>query len=247
MTPARARAIIERYLQTIDTNRFHTEIAFYGGSFTAIDAAEQTALLEAAQSFFPRGVRGIRLSTRPDCISRDILNRLKPFGVTEIELGVQSMSDRVLQANGRGHTANDARQAAKLVKEYGFTLGLQMMTGLFQSSDGDDVQTARELVRLHPDFVRIYPTLVFAHTDLEQWYRAGRYQPHTVGHAAALCGRLKQLFDEAGIPVIRIGLLVTADAEKSLLAGPYHPRFRELAEQAKGGSYAVKGLGAAGV
>lgn len=233
MTPKKAREIIEMYLTTIDTEKFRTEIAFYGGSFTAIDIKYQTELLGIANEYIKnRDVKGIRLSTRPDCISEKILDNLKKYGVTEIELGVQSMCDDVLAANNRGHTSADVVSAVNLIRRYDFTLGLQQMTGLYMDSDEDDIYTAEQICKLKPDFVRIYPTLVFNNTDLANFFKEGRYTPHTLEQAVVLCRELKSIYDKNNIRIIRLGLLMSDDEAKSnYLSGPYHPRFRELVEK----------------
>ncbi len=233
MTPKKAREIIEKYLTTIDTNKFRTEIAFYGGSFTAIDIEYQTTLLKIAYEYMQKGyVKGIRLSTRPDCISIDILDNLKQYGVTEIELGVQSMCNDVLCANNRGHNDDDVKNAVKLIRKYDFSLGLQQMTGLYKDSDDEDIYTAKEICALKPDFVRIYPTLVFNNTDLAEYYKEGLYKPHTIEHAVELCKKLKDIYDKNNVKIIRLGLLMSDDeAKNNFLSGPYHPRFRELVEK----------------
>ena len=131
------------------------------------------SLLQAAKPYIgPEGFAGIRLSTRPDAIDPPILKLLQSYGVSAIELGVQSMSDRVLQANGRGHTAEDVRQAARLIRQAGFALGLQMMTGLYESTIEDDWNTAREIAALSPQTVRIYPTITIRGTELADLYAA---------------------------------------------------------------------------
>lgn len=233
MTPDKARDIIEMYLKTIDTEKYRTEIAFYGGSFTAIDIEYQTSLLEIAFWYVQnRGVKGIRLSTRPDCISVEILDNLKKYGVTEIELGVQSMSNEVLIANNRGHSDVDVVNAVNLIRKYDFSLGLQQMTGLYKDTDEYDLYTAKKISELKPDFVRIYPTLVFNNTDLANYYRDGIYSPHTLEHSVELCKNIKTIYDENNIKIIRLGLLMSDDeAKNNYLSGPYHPRFRELVEK----------------
>lgn len=232
MTPQKAADTIELYLSTIDTEKFRTEIAFYGGSFTAINIDYQTELLEVAYSYMKKGfIKGIRLSTRPDAINTRILDNLKQFGVTEIELGVQSMCDDVLEANERGHTADDVKKAVELIRCYDFSLGLQQMTGLYDDSCEKDIETAKQICKLNPDFVRIYPTLVFNNTALAQYYKDGLYKPHSVGEAVDLCRKIKQIYDENNIKIIRLGLLMSDDeAKNNFLDGPYHPRFRELVE-----------------
>lgn len=232
MTPQKAKNIIEKYLTTIDTTKYRTEVAFYGGSFTAVDIGYQNSLLRVANEYLKSGyIKGIRLSTRPDYINKVILDNLESFGVTEIELGVQSMCDDVLSANERGHTSDDVKKAVKLIRNYGFSLGLQQMTGLYKDTDDKDIYTAEQICKLQPDFVRIYPTLVFNNTDLADYYAKGMYRPHTVQHAVDLCAELKKIYDTNNIKIIRLGLLMSDDeARNNFVAGPYHPRFRELVE-----------------
>ena len=204
------------------------ELAFYGGSFTAIPEKEQCQLLNAASDFVSSG--GIlRLSTRPDCITAEILDRLKNAGVKTIELGCQSMDDEVLLKSGRGHKAEDAEKAAKLIKSYGFDLILQMMTGLPGDSLEKSIETARRLISLHPDGVRIYPTVIIRDTPLFDMWQRGEYKEHTVSEAVEWCSELLPLFDEQGIPVIRLGLNPSDElSEGSAAAGAYHPAFGEL-------------------
>ncbi len=206
------------------------ELAFYGGSFTAIPDEQQLRYLEAAKKAVDAGVvSSIRLSTRPDAITPEILSRLKAYGVRTVELGAQSMRDSVLQASGRGHTAADVRNASRLLRNAGFALVLQMMTGL--PGDGDDgaVDTARQIIALRPDAVRIYPTVVVRGTALEQLWRRGEYREHTVEDAVRVCARLLPLFEAAEIPVIRLGLNPTDELSGgAALAGAYHPALGEL-------------------
>ena len=187
------------------------------------------SLLNAAQPYLDR-FKGIRISTRPDAIDPQVLDLLYRRGVTSIELGAQSMSDRVLTLNERGHTAGDVRRAAALIRESGFELGLQMMTGLYGSSDDLDRYTAEEFVRLHPATVRIYPTIVMRGTRLGELYLAGDYHPQDLYSAVELCADLMMLFDVNSIRVIRVGLHDTPTLRRDMLAGPYHPAFRELCE-----------------
>ncbi len=222
----------EQAIRTMRVSAEDAEIAFFGGSFTAIERETMVRLLQAAFPYVKSGkFRGIRLSTRPDAIDEDVLSLLAAYGVTTIELGAQSMCDRVLQKNGRGHTAEDVRSAARLIKERGFSLGLQMMTGLPDDNEDGAWETARQLAALHPDFVRIYPTLVMAHTPLAEWYRCGEYQPQTTEEAIALCSGLLWYFEqEKTIPVIRLGLHSEEEMREHCLAGPFHPAFRERCE-----------------
>ena len=216
-------------LQSKRYNAKETEIAFFGGSFTAIDREYMTDLLSAAKRHIDNGkVSGIRISTRPDCIDNEILDVLKRFGVTAIELGAQSMNDEVLVMNNRGHSAADVYKASVLIKEYGFELGFQMMTGLYGDDNDGAVFTANEFVKLEPKTVRIYPTIVLNDTYLAEKYRIGEYIPQTVGEAVGLCTRLIPIFENAGINIIRLGLH-TIDTDE-YVAGPWHPAFSELCE-----------------
>lgn len=206
-----------------------TEIAFFGGSFTAIDRDYMISLLEAAWEYVKNGtVKGIRISTRPDAINPEILKILKKYGVTAIELGAQSLSDEVLALNRRGHTAKDVETASLLIKQEGFSLGLQMMTGLLGDSDEKSIETARKIIEFAPDTVRIYPTIVLEDTYLGELYKAGEYSPQDLESAVRLTLELLQMFSASGISVIRTGLH-TIDEEK-YLAGPWHPAFRELCD-----------------
>ncbi len=209
----------------------NTEIAFFGGSFTAIEREAMLSLLTAAKHFLDiYNFKGIRVSTRPDCINKDILLTLKNYGVTAIELGAQSMNDDVLLANRRGHTADDVRKASKLIKEYGFELGLQMMTGLYKSDSKRDEQTALEIIKIKPDTVRIYPTVVLKNTHLGYLQEIGEYIAPTAEESAPFCARLLQMFEENNIKVIKLGLHSSETVESDMIGGAYHPAFRELCE-----------------
>ncbi len=208
----------------------NSEIAFFGGSFTAIEREKMISFLETASPYVGTHFGGIRISTRPDCIDREVLEILKKYGVTAIELGAQSMCEDVLIKNERGHTPEDTVRASALIKEYGFSLGLQMMTGLYGSTDEKDIYTAEKFIEIHPDTVRIYPTVVLENTALEGLYRSGSYTPPTLGEATALSAQLLMMFHENDIKVIRLGLHSGGNVEEGFVAGAYHPAFRELAE-----------------
>lgn len=207
----------------------NTELAFFGGSFTKIDKTLMENLLSAGKEFVEnKTVCGIRISTRPDGIDENILKTLKEYGVTAIELGCQSMDDRVLGMNYRGHTKEDVIRASRLIKEYGFSLGLQMMTGLYGDTDEGAIKTAKEIIALAPDTVRIYPTLVLKGTYLNSLYEGGKYSPQTVDGAADLVARLLIMFEKTDIKVIRVGLhTVETDG---FVAGPWHPAFGEICQ-----------------
>ncbi len=205
----------------------NTEIAFFGGSFTAINRNYMIDLLQAAYQFVQNGtVFGIRISTRPDAIDDEILTLLKQYGVTSIELGAQSLNDYVLQSNNRGHSAKDVNYASNLIKKHGFSLGLQMMTGLYNDCDEYVIHTAQEIIKLRPDTVRIYPTIVLKNTELAALYSDNKYKPQTLEEAINLCSKLLSMFNDAKINVIRLGL--HSIEEDSYIAGPWHPAFSEL-------------------
>lgn len=230
VTAEDVKKITEEYIKTIPKNSY-TEIAFFGGSFTGIDFDKQTELLEAAAEYVRAGkVQGIRCSTRPDCIDRKILDNLKKHFVTCIELGVQSTNDDVLRKSGRGHSFEDVKKASSLIKEYGISLGLQMMIGLPGDSYDKTVKTAEELIELKPDCVRIYPTLVVKDTALWDMYANGLYTPLTLEDAVERLSAVIPGFHKADIQIIRIGLQTTDEINADTVKGPYHPSIRELAE-----------------
>ncbi len=208
----------------------NTEIAFFGGSFTAIDRAYMTELLQAAKPFVDMGIKGIRISTRPDCIDEEVLLLLKSFGVTAIELGAQSTDDTVLSLNDRGHSKADVIKASNLIKQNGFTLGLQMMVGLYGSTPSLDYKTASELIALSPQEVRIYPVVILDNTKLGRLYQSGEYVPYSLDTATDICADLLDMFEESGIKVIKLGLHASEMVEGEMLGGLYHPALRELCE-----------------
>lgn len=206
------------------------QLAFYGGSFTAIPVDQQEALLAAAKRRMDMGdIDALRLSTRPDAIDGEVLKRLKRYGVETIELGAQSMCDEVLALSGRGHTADDVENASRLIKAAGFRLILQMMTGLPGDSAARTVETAQKIIALKPDGVRIYPTVIVRDTALYDLWQTGRYKEHTVDKAVEYCAQIVPLFEEAGIPIIRLGLNPTEELSGGAAAGgAYHPALGEL-------------------
>ena len=209
----------------------NTEIAFFGGSFTAIERGYMLSLLTAAKHFLDiYGFAGIRISTRPDYIDCEMLDILKNYGVTAIELGAQSMDNGVLLHNHSGHTAEQVCESSALIKECGFSLGLQMMTGLYKSDAQKDKLTAQKIIELRPDTVRIYPTVVLKNTYLGELYLRGEYNPPDAEESVPLCAELFQMFENEGIRVIKLGLHSSESVEADMLGGAYHPAFRELCE-----------------
>lgn len=224
------REICEKALAEVKSPE-NTEIAFFGGSFTAIPRAYMTELLEAAYSFVGEGkFKGIRLSTRPDCIDREVLTILKKYGVTSIELGAQSMSNKVLEANQRGHSADDVEKAAKLIREFGFELGLQMMVGLYKSDMADEFETLDKIAAIRPDTVRIYPVVILDGTKLGELYKSGEYSTFSFDEVTEFTAIAMMKFEYEGIKVIKCGLHASEFVERDMLGGFYHPAFRELCE-----------------
>ena len=218
MTKEKAKKIIDDYLESIKDEVAEIEIAFFGGSFTAIEKEKQEELLKVAYEYIKNGkVESIRVSTRPDCIDKETLKRLKKYGVKTIELGVQSANDYILKKANRGHTFADVKKASKMI---------------------DEINTAKALVKLKPKMVRIYPVLVIKNTKLEEEYKEGKYQPLSVVQAVEICKDIVRIFADKNIDIIRIGLQNTEEISdpknegSEVVAGPYHPAFRQLVESA---------------
>jgi radical SAM superfamily enzyme len=231
--PEEVREIILMHLETVPEKGSHIEIGFFGGSFTGIESYLQAQYLAIADEFLKAGrIHGIRLSTRPDYINAESLDLLKKYGVTTIELGAQSLDDEVLQLSGRGHTVADVEKASEMIRSAGFNFGLQMMTGLPGDTPEKSLLTARRIVELGATCTRIYPTLVIRGTELEQLWRNGEYQPQSLDEAVALSAQLLEIFRQGGVEVIRVGLHPSEGLldGSEMLAGPFHPSFRELAE-----------------
>lgn len=206
------------------------QLAFYGGSFTAIPVADQESMLGVGKEYMDKGIiHSIRLSTRPDAIDGAVLNRLKSYGVETIELGAQSLNEKVLLLSGRGHTAQDVVDASKLIKEWGFKLILQMMTGLPGDSEESCLETVRKIIELKPDGVRVYPTVIVKDTALFDLWKAGRYKEHSVEDAVEICSKIVPMLNAANIPIIRLGLNPTDDLSGGdAVGGAYHPALGEL-------------------
>jgi histone acetyltransferase (RNA polymerase elongator complex component) len=224
---------INEYLKTIKSNDAVIEVSFFGGTFTAIKKEKQIELLTVAKKFKDNNkIKFIRLSTRPDYIDDDILLNLKKYSVDIIELGVQSLDEQVLLKSGRGHNSLDVKHAAKLIKKYGFTLGLQIMIGLPGDDINKDIETARGVIALKPDNCRIYPALVIKNTPMEGMYKKGTFVPYSLSEAVNISKIIYIMMTVSNVNVIRIGLQPTAEISEGndLVSGPFHPAFRELVE-----------------
>jgi len=237
VTEEEIRNTVDDYLKSIKDTKGTKEIAFFGGSFTAIEREKQEKYLIVAYEYIKQGkIDSIRISTRPDAINKDILKMLKKYKVKTIELGVQSANDYILKKANRGHNFEDVKRASKLIRLYGFNLGHQMMVGLPESNRIDEINTAKELIKLKPKMVRIYPVLVIKNTKLEKMYQDEEYMPLTVVQAVEICKELVAMFKKKNIEIIRLGLQNTDEisdpnSEKSeVIAGPFHPAFGQLVE-----------------
>lgn len=252
-TSDEVKLLLSQQQKVLEKNNTCAQIAFFGGSFTAIDEAYRNELLKTAAEFiekYPEQFLGIRCSTRPDFINKKILASLKNYGVNAVELGAQSMSDEVLAANDRGHTAKDVEVASELIKEAGIELGLQMMTGLYMDSADACRYTGRKFVEIAPKTVRIYPTVILEKTKLAQLMNEKKYNSFSFDETVELCAELLELFESNGICVIRMGLHASDGVENAMLGGVYHPALREIVESKiaykkmreqmkKGGHYVV--------
>lgn len=235
----RGKTVIQEALKTYGRHR-HTghrpvQIAFYGGTFLGLPEQTICAWLAAADHFVQEGqVDGIRFSTRPDTIDDNRLALISQYPVSTVEIGAQSMSDRVLALSRRGHSAADTTRAVNRLKKMGLQIGIQMMVGLPGDDDETVMATGRAIAALKPAFVRIYPTIVLADSPLGAWYGQGRYHPLKLDHAVALTKTLLVHFYQNNIPVIRMGVQASVDLEmgSSVLAGPYHPAFGHLVYEA---------------
>ena len=227
------RDTVESHLVSIDSgvgrDGAYIEIAFFGGSFTAIDFSRREELMKLANEYLMSGrIDAIRCSTRPDCINDEILDMLSHYGMSVIELGVQSTDNEVLRLSARGHTYDDVKKAAGLIRSHGMDLGLQMMTGLPGDTEDKSIKTAEDLIALSPDCVRIYPTLVVEDTKLNDMYEKGEYTPFTLEKTVELCAKLVKMFEHGHISIIRIGLQTTDNINENTVKGPYHAALREL-------------------
>lgn len=229
-SPQEADLTIQQYLATLSQTA-EKRIAFFGGSFTGMSIPEQTKYLNIANKYLRQNlISGIQLSTRPDYITDEILDNLKMYGVTLIELGAQSLNNDILSHAGRGHTVEQVAEASQKIKEYGFQLGLQMMIGLPGDTLDKSMDTAKKIVNFGAEYTRIYPTLVVENTLLAKWFREGRYTPLSLEEAITWCKSLYPFFTEHHVTVLRVGLHPSEGllSGKDYLAGPFHVSFKEL-------------------
>ena len=223
---------IDNALSTISSD-CDVEIAFFGGSFTGIDRGLMCNLLEIAYAYVTSGaVKSIRCSTRPDYISREILDILKSHGVKTVELGLQSCSDNVLSLTKRGHTKTDEEKACRMIVEAGLELVGQMMIGLPGSTLESELETARFIADMGATSARIYPTVVFKDTELCKMAQNGDYTPLSLNDAVKRSAAVLKLLRARNVNVIRIGLCASENlsSESTYYAGPNHSALGELVE-----------------
>ena len=217
------------------TSHQNRELAFYGGTFTGLEKGHMESLLDAAAPYVRNNVvQSIRISTRPDSLDEERLRILKAYHVATVELGVQSMDDRVLALSERGHTADDTIKAVRMLKEHGFRVGVQLMPGLPGDSPKDFLTTIDKVLALEPHMARLYPALVIKGTGLARLYDERAYRPFSLGEAVDLCAKSVALLEKKGVPVIRIGLMDSPPlSEKGrIVSGPWHPAFGFLVRSA---------------
>jgi histone acetyltransferase (RNA polymerase elongator complex component) len=234
-SPASIRNFIETSLNRLPSKKKSREkqVAFYGGSFTAIRKDDQICYLKEVQPFLASGlINSIRISTRPDALDEETLSLLKEYNVKTIEIGVQSMIDEVLLLAHRGHCAADTIDAVYRLKDKKFEVGLQLMIGLPGDTLDCFLQTLDRVIELQPNFVRIHPTLVLKGAPLEDVWRAGEYSPLPLDETVQWLKKGILKLEESSIRVARIGLQPTKELERDYIAGPYHPALHQLIDSA---------------
>lgn len=208
------------------------ELAFYGGSFTALPRKVMVQYLRFAAEQKEKGrVGAIRLSTHPAYVDRDIIETLISYGVDFLELGVQSLDDTVLEKAGRGHGSGTILAAMEALAASSLAWGVQLMVGLPYDTAEKDITSVLRILPYGPKTARIYPLLVIEHTPLADQWRKGFYTPLSLKEAVAVTAKMYALFTFGGVTVIRMGLQPTEDLNvggKALLAGPFHPSFGHL-------------------
>ncbi|MBN1848354.1 MAG: radical SAM protein [Deltaproteobacteria bacterium] len=210
------------------SNNSPREVAFYGGTFTRLPAFKMIELLEAVEPYLKQGhFQSIRISTRPDAIHQKGLELIKDLGVSTIELGVQSLDRDVLRLSERGYTVEDVMESIRLVKKYGFRLGIQLMPGLPGDSKERFMAGIQKVIDIKPHMIRLYPTIVIKGTELEKLYHSGKYKPLSLGEAVSVCMDSCRRLEDRDIPVIRMGLMASPSLTQKgeIVAGPWHEAF----------------------
>ena len=237
ITKDKVREIIENYLKNVENEETKVEIVFCGGSFTSIEEEKQEELLNIAYEYIEnKKVDSIRILANADEINKEILKKLKRYKVKTIELETPSTNDYILKRIGEKYNLQDIKKASKMIKWNGFRLGYHMMVGLPESTRIDEVNTAKELIKLKPKMVRIYTTLVIKNTQLEKEYEGGKYKPLSIVQAVEICKDLVRMFADKNIDILNVGISAEDEAElnktSKIISGPCHPAFRQLVESA---------------
>jgi len=231
VSPEKVERQILEFLEYKGNDRRPAQVAFYGGNFLGLEKNYIERLLNVSTKFVEdKKINAIRFSTRPDTIDHNRIEMIKNYPVTTVEIGVQSMDDRVLTMAKRGHSVFDTQQAVILLKNRDYQIGLQMMVGLPKEDEAGSISTAYRISELEPDFVRIYPTIVLKNSLLARWYENETYCPWSLERSIAHVKTLYLFFKKKNIPVIRMGLQAAEDLDSgaAILAGPYHPAFGHL-------------------
>jgi histone acetyltransferase (RNA polymerase elongator complex component) len=231
VSPEKVERQIYEFLKYKGNDHRLVQVAFYGGNFLGLEKEYFKRLLNVSAKFVKnKEIDAIRFSTRPDTIDHDRIEIIKNYPVSTIEIGVQSMNDRVLAMAKRGHSASDTQRAVALLKDRHYQIGLQMMVGLPEEDEAGSLSTAYRIGELEPDFVRIYPTIVLKNSLLARWYENGTYRPWSLERSVAHVKTLYLFFKKKNIPVIRMGLQASEDLDSgaAVLAGPYHPAFGHM-------------------
>lgn len=200
------------------------ELAFYGGTFTALPPEHVAVCLDVARRWRARGLcAGLRCSTRPDCVPFAMLDRLREAGFGCVELGVQSFDDAALKRGCRGYDAAAARAGCRAVRAAGLRLGVQLMPGMPGSTPRAFLEDVRQALELGADCLRFYPCLVLEGTELACLWRRGDFQPWPLALTLDTLARAYALAQAARVPVIRMGLAPEEGLKAAVLAGPEHP------------------------
>jgi histone acetyltransferase (RNA polymerase elongator complex component) len=231
LTPGKFRAQLTEFLEFKGKNRNSIQVAFYGGNFLGLEKDYIRLLLNESSKFVQdKQVDSIRFSTRPDTISKKQLDFIKDYPVSTVEIGAQSMDDRVLALSKRGHTALDTQKAVSLLRDRGYEIGVQMMVGLPGDNERKSIKSAEKIAALSPDFVRIYPTVVLENSRLAKLFRNGEYLPWSLERSVSIVKNLYLYLQNQKIQVVRMGLQVSENIINKgiILAGPYHPAFGHM-------------------
>ena len=232
ITVEEVKNIIEEHLKKVNKEEYNVEVAFSG-----LDGVNQEEFLQIAYEYVKnKQIDSIRITTKANYINRSFLKLLKKYKIKAIELEIQTINEYVLKNIGAIYNVKDIKKASKLIKRKRFDLGLQMMVGLPESSRLDELNTAKEIVKMKPKIASVTPVLVEKGTSLEKEYQEKRYKPLTLVQTVEICEEIVELFNKEKIKVIAIGYgLLDNDIEQleiaeNIVDGPFHPAFRQLVE-----------------